>query len=64
MNDISKLEKTVKEQAKQLDSLRKAINALQRRLIMVGKKTNRAYESARRNTNDINSINNIMRKNR
>jgi len=64
MNDISKLEKIIKEQAKQLDSLKRAINGLQRQLILVGKKTNRAYESARRNTNDINSINNILRKNR
>jgi len=64
MNDISKLEKIVKEQAKQLDSLKKAINGLQRQLILVGKKTNRAYENGRRNTNDINSINNMLRKNR
>ena len=64
MNDISKLEKIVKEQAKQLDSLKKAINGLQRQLILVGKKTNSAYENGRRNTNDINSINNMLRKNR
>lgn len=64
MNDISKLEKIVKEQAKQLDSLKKAISALQRQLIMVSKKTNRTYENGRRNANDINNINNILRKNR
>ena len=62
MDKIAKLERIVNEQEKQIESLRRAIVALQQQLVAVSKKTNRAYESSRRNTNDINTVNRIIRR--
>ncbi len=61
---IDALERLVKEQAKQIDSMKKAMSVLQNRLMAVTKKTERAYHSGIKNTNSINSINNTLHKNR
>lgn len=58
--NIVKLEKIIKEQAKQIDSLKKAMLNLQNRLIQMSKKVNRTYQSARKNTNDINNIKGVL----
>ena len=57
------LEKIVEEQAKQIDSLKKAVAALQQQLNLLSKKTNRAYENSRKNANDINTITRTIRRN-
>jgi cell division septum initiation protein DivIVA len=63
MDDIEKLKKTVKEQQKQIDSLKKAIAGLQQTLMVVSKKVNRTYETGRRNANDINNVTRMIRRN-
>jgi len=63
MTNIVDLEKTIKEQAKQIESLKKAVAGLQQQLTIMSKKVNRTYESARKNTNDINNITGILRRN-
>ncbi len=62
-NNIANLEKLIKEQAKQIDSLKKAIAGLQQRVIGVSKKTDRAYQTGRKNANDINNITSMLRRN-
>lgn len=61
--DIVKLEKLLKDQAKQIDSLKKAVSVMARQLNAVSLKTNRAYESGRKNTNSINSLTDTLRRN-
>lgn len=58
------LEKIVEDQAKMIDDLRKVVATLHRQLVAVSKKTDRAYENCRRNTNDISTINRNIRSNR
>lgn len=62
-NDITKLEKVIKDQAKQIDSLKRAIVELQRQMNVLSKKTNRTYENGRKNANDINTLTGILRRN-
>jgi len=64
MTDIQKLEKMIKEQAKQLDSMRKAMSILQSRMIMISKKTDRTYQTGRKNVNDINNLAGILKQNK
>lgn len=61
--NIEKLEKLVKEQAKQIESLKKAIVGMQKRLVQVSQKTDRSYQTGRKNANDINNITGILRRN-
>ncbi len=61
--NIAHLEKLIKEQAKQIDSLKKAIAGLQQRVIGVSKKTDRTYQTGRKNANDINNITSMLRRN-
>ena len=61
--DTTKLEKIIKEQTKQIDSLKKAVAGLQRQLLTLSKKTNRAYENSRKNANDINNITRTIGRN-
>jgi len=61
--DIGKLEKLVKEQAKQIESLKRVVSGLQRQMVTLSKKTNRTYESARKNAGDINTLTGILRRN-
>jgi len=58
------LMKLIEEQQKQIDSMKKAISVLQNRLIKVTQKTERSYHTGRKNTNDINNINNTLQRNR
>ena len=62
-NDTANLEKTIKEQAKQIASLKKAVVDMNRQLMALTKKTNRTYENARKNTIDINTLTGILRRN-
>jgi len=64
MTDIQKLEKMVKEQAKQIDSMRKAMSILQSRMIMASKKIDRTYHTGRKNVNDINNLAGILKQNK
>lgn len=59
MNTIE-LEKTIKDQVKQIDSLKKAIVGMQRQMMMMSKKIDRTYENARKNTNTINTLTGIV----
>ena len=61
--DTTKLEKTIKEQAKQIESLKKAVAGLQQQLLTLSKKINRTYETGRKNANEINNITGILRRN-
>lgn len=61
--DTQKLEKIIKEQSKQIESLKKALSGIQRQMTLIGKKTDRTYESSRKNANDINNITGILRRN-
>lgn len=54
-------EKLIKEQANQIESLKKAIILLQRQLMLVSKKTDRTYHTGKKNANDINSIQRTLR---
>lgn len=60
--NTEKLEKHIKEQAKQIENLRKAIVGLQSKLLLVSKKTDRTYQTGRKNANDINNITGILRR--
>jgi len=64
ITETVKLEKQLKEQAKQIRILKNVVSGLQQTVIMLSKKTNRAYETSRKNSNDINSLNGILRNNR
>jgi len=61
--DTLQFEKIIKDQYKQIDSLKKAILALQNKVILLSQKTNRTYQNSRKNTNDINNIKGILNKN-
>jgi len=61
---LEKLEKLVKEQAKQIDSLKKAMSGLQRYAQIMSKKIDRTYHSGRKSTGDIMKLNAILGKNR
>ncbi len=61
--DIEKLERIIKEQAKQIESLKKAVSSIQNRLVKVSQKTDRTYQTGRKNTNEINNIAGILRRN-
>ena len=62
MNDTTKLEKQLKEQAHQITSLKQVVTMLQRQLTLLSKKTNRAYETSRKNANNINTLEQTLRK--
>ena len=62
-NNTTDLEKIVKEQAKQIESLKKAVSGLQQQLTIMSKKLNRTYETGRKSANDINNITGILRRN-
>lgn len=59
---VEQLEKLVKEQSKQIESMKKAMSVLQNRLIVVTKKAERTYHTGQKNTNNINSINHILQR--
>ena len=61
--DNIKLEKIIKEQANQIDSLKKAFVAMQRQMHSMSQKLNRTYETSRKSANDINTLTGIIRKN-
>lgn len=63
ITETAKLEKQLKEQAKQIHSLKKVVSSLQQTIMVLSKKTNRTYETGRKNSNDINSLNRILRNN-
>ena len=63
ITDIEKLEKIVKEQAKQIEQLKKVTAGLQKKLMQTAQKTERAYQTGRKNSLDINNINEMMRRN-
>lgn len=58
-----RLEKHIKEQAKQIDSLKKGMSGLQNVLIKISKKVDRTYQTARKSANDINNIKDTLRRN-
>ena len=62
--DIQKLEKLIKEQNKQIESLKKGISGLQAQVQLMSKKINRTYHSGKSNTNYITKILGILGKNR
>ncbi len=59
--EIKDLKETVAEQAKQLITLRKAIDILTMRLSDTDKRARRNSESIRRSGNDINNIKRKLR---
>ena len=61
-NEKHHLEKIIKEQEKQINSLKKAVAILEQRLSVVMKKASRAYEQSRKNSNDINNITTKLRR--
>lgn len=61
--NIDKLEKIVKEQAKQIVALKKAITVLSIQLKKVSTKTERSYITGKKNTSEINSITTMIRGN-
>ena len=61
--DTAKLEKTIKEQAKQIESLKKAVAGLQQQFSLLSKKINRTYETGRKSANEINNIAEMLRRN-
>ena len=61
--DNTKFEKIIKEQANQIDSLKKAFVAMQRQMHVMSQKINRTYETGRKSANDINTLTGIIRKN-
>lgn len=62
--DIQKLEKLIKEQAKQIDSLKKGMSGLQRATQIMAKKLERTYHTSRKNAGDIMKISGVLGKNR
>jgi len=63
ITEIQKLEKTIKEQEKQIDSLRKAMSGMMQKMMMMDKKLNRTYQSSRKNTMDIMKVSSKLTKN-
>lgn len=62
MTDIQKLEKLVKEQNIQIDSLKKAMSGLMARLQIMDKKLNRTYQSGRKATMDLQKVTTMLGK--